>query len=861
VSDDSRQREAALEYSRRGWSVVQLHGMRVDGKTCTCASGPKCKTPGKHPRDTDWASGPAMSEDQIREAWSGWRANHNIGIRTGEPSGFWVLDIDPEKGGDKSAARLAVEHPEMFEPTRCVITGSGGWHYYFAMPDFSVGNSRGRLKDYPGIDIRGTGGQVVAPPSRTDKGGYREATHSVDTIGQAPEWLLDMIRPEERTTPAIDQAEATPVDDLGPAEAKRLHRYYEQARQAEIDRLMKMDEGRQDDLSQYRGEPWDETTFAVACNLLELAYSPWNGYSVEQAYADIVRYAPRDADFDDEQVNVKWESAIKKVDGQGRSMPEAPAAALQSMLDDLQPMVDKIIELDERRVQVMAAHSVEKDSRVAETEGQLKDNDPSLDGFGFGGTTATPPPEREYPRRTWDDIGNGKRMVDHFGDRIRYVAEAESWAVYGGGLWSLVKSNVVVGMCQEMIAERLAQTEAQSYSAVPPAPIGGKEVPSDREAFLSFVAKQRMSARVNAAVAMAAGRPEIYASSNDFDSHSHLLNVRNGVIDLRTGQLAEHDPRLLMMKRAEVNYEPTAPCVEWQKFLDRVMPDAEMQAYLQRIVGYSLTGETISQAFFIHYGAGANGKSVFLQVMRAVIGDYGQTIPRETLLAKKDSEHPTSVARMMGMRFLEVSETAPGRRLDEEAVKNLTGGEKTTARFMGKDFFDFTPTGKIHYVTNHLPLLSDAMSIWRRLHLIRWGVTIPENEQDPRLAERLIEAESAGILAWAVRGAMYWYEQGLNAPQAMHDELAVYRTDSDTFGEFLRERTVPSPNSTTLLKDLFTSYEAWCFSVSIKKPMTRQSFSATLKERGYEVIRQSTGLAFKGLLLVNAKVDTDWAAF
>ncbi len=845
MSDDSVRATAAREYAERGWRPLLLHGIRVDGKTCTCASGPKCRTPGKHPVDNDWQNTPALSPDDVAAQWSGWRADHNVGIATGEPSGFWVLDIDPENGGTESAARLTSEHPEMFDPTIVVITGSGGWHYYFAMPDFPVGNSRGRLKDYPGIDVRGTGGQVVAPPSRTDKGGYRLASNSADTIGQAPAWMLDMIRPVERATADVEQAEATPVSDLEPAEAKRLHRYYEQARQAEIDRLIKMDEARQDDPSQYRGEPWDETTFAVACNLLELAYSPWNGYSVEQAYADIVRYAPRDADFDDEQVNVKWESAIRKVDGQGRPMPPAPADSVKEMLGDL-PTAD------------LKPHIVALDGMVAalvDACEQAKEED-----FGFGGTTPGTV-EREYPRRTWDDIGNGKRMVDHYGDRIRYVAEAEAWAVYDNGVWSLVKPNVIIGLCQQMIAERLAQTEAESYSAIPPAPIGGKEVPSDREAFLSFVAKQRMSARVNAAVAMAAGRPELYASSNDFDAHSHLFNVANGIIDLRTGQLLKHDPALLMMKQSSVVYDPSAPCVEWQRFLDRVMPDPDMQAYLQRGLGYSLTGETISQAFFIHYGAGANGKSVMLQVVRAVLGDYGQTIPRDTLLAKKDSEHPTSIARMMGMRFLEVSETAPGRRLDEEAVKNLTGGEKTTARFMGKDFFDFTPTGKIHYVTNHLPLLSDAMSIWRRLHLIRWGVTIPDNEQDPRLAERLVEEEAAGVLAWLVRGAMYWYEQGLNAPKAMYDELAIYRTDSDTFGEFLRERTTAAPSATTPLKDLFAAYEAWCFQVSIKKPMTRQSFSATLKERGYEVVRLSTGLAFKGLLMVSAKTDNDWAAF
>lgn len=543
-------------------------------------------------------------------------------------------------------------------------------------------------------------------------------------------------------------------------------------------------------------------------------------------------------------------------------MPPAPDSDVEAMMADL-PAAPNI-------GGEVYVETPEPTSTDAPAYGDVVQDDGNDDDWGFGGSTPIEQrgdfgveQPRDWPRRTWDDIGNGRRMVDHFEGELRYVAEAEGWARYSDGVWSLIKSNVVMGMCQDMIAERLPVTEAMTYSAVPPADIDdtGADEPSERDDFMKFVAKQRMSARIAAAVQMASGRTELFASTNDFDSQAHLFNAANGVVDLRTGALLPHDPALLMLKRSDVAYDPAATCPEWQRFLDRVIPDRARQAYLQRMLGYSLTGETISQAFMIHYGGGANGKSVMLQVVRAVLGDYGQSIPRDTLLAKKDAEHPTSIARMIGMRFLEVSETAPGRRLDEESVKNLTGGEKTTGRFMGKDFFEFTPTGKIHYVTNHLPLLSDAHSIWRRLHLFRWGVTIPEHEQDPRLAERLVETEIVGIFTWLVQGAMAWYEQGLNPPESMYEELHVYRRDSDTFGEFLIEKTMPAPESVTPLKQLHESYLAWCFAASIKKPMTRQSFSAVLKERGYEVIRKSTGVAYRGLVLTAASQPAalDWA--
>lgn len=803
----------ALAYQARGWRVIQLHGIQKDGVSCTCVKQADCRSAGKHPVENEWQALERMTPEQIEKAWDGWRRNHNVGIATGTASGFWVLDIDPDKGGLESAKRLATEHPAMFDPTVVVKTGSGGFHYYFNLPDFDVTNSPGALKGaYPGIDVRGNGGQVVAPPSVTDKGAYRIPSYSSQEIADAPPWLLDMLRPKVRPTLTV----AGPVTGPITAPSSRLAAYAQKAWDGEVARLVKMAEAAVPEGQQYVGEPWDATTFEVACNLLELANADWTPYTQADAENAVYSRAPRDSSFKDEDVRTKIESALKKV---GENARPAPA-----------------------------------------DRGPIDISDWDIPG-DHGGQTRPPEPTREWPMRSWDDHGNGLRMYDHYGHNLRYIPAKKRWALYDGGRWAEVDASVVSSLVGDLFASgtgRLARTEAMMYDDTPGTNANGDPTPSDRERFFTWIGKQRMSARLLAGLGQATAQVALHATPDDFDADPMLFNVANGVIELNTGDLIDHDPDLMLMKQSPVTYDPLAPCHGWQSFLDRVMPDKEMQSYLQRIVGYSMTGAMNEQAFFIHHGAGANGKSVFLQVMRAVVGDYGQSVPRDTLLAKKNAEHPTSVARMAGMRFLEVSETAPGKKLDEEMVKGLTGGEKQTARMMGQDFFDFTPTGKIHYVTNHLPRLSDAQSIWRRLHLIRWGVRIPESEQNQHLAEELIHDELPGILAWCIRGAVAWSQQRLDPPAAAAKDVEHYREDADAFGEFLTEHTVDDETSMTKTNDLYLAYKGWAFSAGVKLPMSQQAFTAVMKERGYEYARRANGRFFKGVRVVSIKVDSPW---
>lgn len=808
---------AAQGYLALGFTPIQLHGLRKDTLICTCKKGEKCgNSSAKHPVDDDWEQTTWESPEALAEAFRRRPWAHNVGILTGAASGgAWVLDIDPDKGGLDNAKRM-IDGQEEISPTRTVRTGSGGFHYYFKTPVGAEIRNAQDLAKYKGVDVRGEGGQVVAPPSVSAKGPYRFVSEITD-IAVPPDWLVDLVirkAPAERPSAPLPEGEITAIiAALDDKERHRLQKYASDVVGKELHRL--------DELTRqgWEGEAWDGTTYNVACSLIEIANSPWNTYSVEQAYHDLITHSPRDENFDDERVNTKWQSAIGKVGENARPIP-APPTRYDDFFDG-------------------------PDVRTASTP------DPSS---GDGDVAPAPPPV--FPTRSWDDLGNAKRMVDRHASRLRWIEQADTWAVYTHGRWETSGPRLAQALVQHLM-DRLVDDEADRYSDAEIFNPGGKPEITMREAFVKWAKAQRMSARIQACLTETKAAPALQARLTDFDADPLLFNAANGVVDLQTGTMVEHDPKLLLMQQSPIGFDATAPAQRWQAFLDRVMPDPADQLYLQAIVGYSITGKTAEQAMFLHHGVGANGKSVFLQVMTAVVGDYGQVVPRSTLLVTQNDQHPEAVARMVGKRFLQTSETAAGRRLDEEIVKGLTGGEMQTARFMHQGSFDFRPTGKIHYVSNHLPRLTNAPSIWRRMHLIAWKVTIPEDERDGDLADKIIANEAEGVLAWCVRGAQMWLENGLPIPDSAREGLADYRSSQDVFGDFLAERTVRRDGVKTPSAQLYDSYSVWCFKNGIRKPMTAQAFGATLLERDFVPYRSAKSRGFCDIAVVPVMSDID----
>jgi putative DNA primase/helicase len=425
----------------------------------------------------------------------------------------------------------------------------------------------------------------------------------------------------------------------------------------------------------------------------------------------------------------------------------------------------------------------------------------------------------DWPIRARTDLGFADRMADHFADVLRWCTDRKTWMSYINGVWISGSPEAGEWYAQHMM-RRLIETEGRMYDDEPGEEVGPDgemiPVPSPREDFINWVTKHAHTVKaIGTAARLSRGLPLMQISQAGFDPDSLYLNCLNGVADLITGERLDHDPELRMTLQCPVSYHPGATAPQWEAFLERVQPDPDVRAYLRRALGYSLTALTGEQVFFLHHGKGANGKSVAFDVIARIMGGYNQVVPVETLLATQiEGRVPNDVARMDGRRMLQAAETKAGKQLDEARLKGLTGGETITARYMRGEFFEFRPVGKIHLATNHLPRMSDDGAIWRRIHLVTWDVTIPEDERDPDLADRLFREEAEGILAWLVQGAMEWRELGLALPDVLRRATQDYRDEEDYVAQFVRECMItglePQNNRQgSSVGDVWSNYDAW----------------------------------------------------
>jgi putative DNA primase/helicase len=287
-------------------------------------------------------------------------------------------------------------------------------------------------------------------------------------------------------------------------------------------------------------------------------------------------------------------------------------------------------------------------------------------------------------------------------------------------------------------------------------------------------------------------------------------------------------------------------CPTWLGFLNRVCSgDPEMIRYLQQVAGYALTGETGEHCLFYLYGRGRNGKSVFLNMLQWLLGDYAITVPSNLLTLQAREQHPTGLADLHGRRFVSTIEVKDGSRFDESMVKSMTGGDSVRARHMYKDFFEFSPEFKLFIAANHKLVIDGTdEGIWSRIRLIPFLETIPEEERDPRLAEKLRD-EAEGVLAWAVQGCLEWQKYGLYEPEAVRRATAEYREESDSVGEFLASCCIFEPGASIGARDLFNTYSRWSYEAG-RDQVGQKLFARSLAERGIEK-RKRSGYHYIGL--------------
>jgi putative DNA primase/helicase len=340
------------------------------------------------------------------------------------------------------------------------------------------------------------------------------------------------------------------------------------------------------------------------------------------------------------------------------------------------------------------------------------------------------------------------------------------------------------------------------------------------------------------------------ATMDQWDVDPLLLNTPDGVVDLSTGQTREHRASDYLTRMTAVS--PDGVCPAWKEFLNRVTAgDEDLQKFLQRKAGYALTGLTREHALFFLYGLGANGKSVYLNTLAGIMGEYHRTAAIETFTASNTDRHPTDLAGLRGARLVTAIETEEGRRWAESRIKSLTGGDRIAARFMRQDYFEFTPQFKLVIAGNHKPgLRSVDEAIRRRFNLIPFTVSIPPEERDEGLTEKL-KAEWPGILAWMIEGCLDWQRAGLKPPQVVLTATAEYLESEDALTSWMDDRCERTTQSWASSTDLFISWKNWADAAG-EPSGTQKRFSQKLEERGFDKERNRDGRGFRGLRIVTS---------
>ncbi len=425
------------------------------------------------------------------------------------------------------------------------------------------------------------------------------------------------------------------------------------------------------------------------------------------------------------------------------------------------------------------------------------------------------PPPVEYSEQDLAEIF----LAEH-GNRIRSVPLQKSWLTWDGARWKPDEKRVTQAMARDTL-RRVADRAARQGSTR-----------KEKQAALRLARSISSAQKVTNVLALAGADPRVTVSPEMLDADRWLLNTPNGILDLKTGELQSHDPDLLLTKITGVPVARDSDCPRWKAFVREVTGgDDAMGAYLQRLLGYCLTGSVREHAIAFIHGPGGNGKTVLVEAAAFVLGDYATHAPMNTFMASTFDRHPTEVAALQGARLVSASETDERGRWNEARLKSLSGGDRITARFMRQDFFEFDPQFKLILIGNHKPeLMNVGEAIRRRLHLIPF--TVRPAQPDPDLIEKL-RGEGPAILGWMVEGCLAWQQDGLAAPEAVRAATDEYLSDEDALGRWLFEECQEHAETAQATLDLFVSWSNWCRERGEDAGSSRR-FAQLLINRGFK---------------------------
>lgn len=433
------------------------------------------------------------------------------------------------------------------------------------------------------------------------------------------------------------------------------------------------------------------------------------------------------------------------------------------------------------------------------------------------------------------DVDYGRNLKNYVGNQFHYVTQQNRWVRWDGKVWKTDHDSIGIERAAvELSDEMLTRARANG----------------DRRA-ISEAEKLGNLSRLRAAVQLLRTEPGVAVEPEAFDADTNLVNLHNGVLDLKTCELLPHDPKYLLTKTFNANYIPTAQCPQWRNFLDRAIPDPEMRDFVQRMAGYTLLGKPVERAVAIIHGPGRTGKSRFIETLARLFGDYSATAAESLFRSKRDATGPTNdLHSLRGARFACVSELDNGVRMDEALVKRLSGFDQITSRAMYQEFQTWTPQCVIWLATNHhFKINSDDGAIWDRMKVVPFRERITDEEMDPNLLEKLL-FEADGIFNWLLEGVARYRERGLQMPGGVTEAVDAYRHEQDTVGQFIGETVadgslVADVDAEIEKSILYAQYVTWCKD-NLELPLGKTRFNRRVANAGYIEFKRSR-LYWRGL--------------
>lgn len=429
---------------------------------------------------------------------------------------------------------------------------------------------------------------------------------------------------------------------------------------------------------------------------------------------------------------------------------------------------------------------------------------------------ASPPLQKSY---NTTDMGNAERFIDRFKSIVRYCSKLGKdggWLIWDGCRWKADEMLTIHKMAKEIVPDIYAEASNAFNTA------------DKKRLFQWAISTESLSTRNNM---VKDARPMAAIAASDLDTHPWLLNVQNGTLDLQVGVLSPHAQKDYLTKMLQIPYDPKAQCDNWLHFIETCQKqNPAMIEYLQKAIGYSLTGIVAEKAMFILQGPKDTGKSTFVETMQMLLGEYGIKIQTQTLMWRRDRQQSNDIAMLKGARFVHASEAEEHERLAESQIKEMTGGDTLSARFLHAEFFQFQPEFKLWLSTNQKPRVSNDDAVWGRLKIIPFIVQIPIDQQDKSL-KRKLQIELPGILRWAVEGCHKWQRDGLGEPPEITSATGSYRKEQDIIGHFIDDELEFMDSFSVLSRALYEAYKTWCADNG-EKIESQRALGLKLTERG-----------------------------